>query len=253
MDTFEKLSACVIIPARYRSSRFPGKPLVRLLDKPMIEWVAGRAAKAVGIDHVYVATDDPKIAKVVEVAGYKAIMTSPNTLTGTDRVAEAAEKLTYDIFINVQGDEPLVNPSDILNIIKQKRISRDAVINGFTQILEPESPDNENIPKTVFNGDGHLIYMSRSKVPGKKSDSKLSITYCKQVCIYAYSIDELRKFNRYGRKSELEEVEDIEILRFLELGITVRMVACTAGSAAVDVPGDVEKVEEILRKQRPNT
>ena len=113
-------STCVVIPARFSSSRFPGKPLVSLLGKPMVLWVVDLAIKAVGHDHVYVAEDD-EISTVVSEAGYQVLMTSSKALTGTDRVAEASEQLDYDIYINVQGDEPLVNPLDIRKCINLKQ------------------------------------------------------------------------------------------------------------------------------------
>ena len=119
MNTFAT-SACVIIPARYASTRFPGKPLVRLLGKPMILWVAELSAKAVGQEHVFIATDDIQIAKVVKESGYSVLMTSSKAKTGTDRIAEAAAQIDYDIYVNVQGDEPLVSPCDITACIKLK-------------------------------------------------------------------------------------------------------------------------------------
>ena len=114
------MKACVIIPARYSSTRFPGKPLVSILGKPMILWVAEISARAVGIENVYVATESKMIFDLVESCGYSSIMTSINALTGTDRVAEASKNLNYDVFINVQGDEPLLDYNDIINCINLK-------------------------------------------------------------------------------------------------------------------------------------
>lgn len=241
-------SACVVIPARYKSSRFPGKPLVILNGKPMILWVADRAALAVGIDDVYIATDDERIANVVSQAGYKFIMTESALLTGTDRVARASEKLNYHIIINLQGDEPMVDPEDIKNCIKTKLSNLDKVINGFTIISDEEKIESVNIPKVLFNEQGDLVYISRNVIPGFKDSSFRPDKYFKQVCIYAYTKEELSKFYSFGRKSVIENFEDIEILRFFEIGIKVRMVSCSNGSLAVDTPEDVILVENALRE-----
>jgi 3-deoxy-manno-octulosonate cytidylyltransferase (CMP-KDO synthetase) len=240
------MRSVVIIPARYESSRFPGKPLVKLLGKPMIIWVAELSALAVGQDNVYVATDDERISKIVTNAGFNIVMTSKRCLTGTDRVAEAASKIKSDIYVNVQGDEPTINPKDISNIIKAKKLHFDEVINGYCAISKDENPFNTNIPKVIFNEDNQMIYMSRQAIPGTKDTKKRSINYFKQVCIYAFTLDELNQYVGYGRKSYLEKYEDIEIIRFLEWGKKIRMVKTEPGSLAVDTLEDVKIVEDRL-------
>ena len=130
----KNIRSCVVIPARYKSTRFPGKPLVKLLGKPMIIWVAELSAKAVGKSNVYIATDDKRIKAEVNKYNFKVVMTSSKALTGTDRVAEASYKIKADIYVNVQGDEPLVNPNDILKIINTKIKNINSVINGFCWI-----------------------------------------------------------------------------------------------------------------------
>lgn len=125
------MRACVVIPARYASTRFPGKPLVPLLGKPMVLWVAELGAIAVGREHLYVATEDERIAAVVRAAGFAALITSPEAATGTDRLAEAAQLIDYDVYVNVQGDEPLVQPDDIRRCIALKSQRPDLIINGF--------------------------------------------------------------------------------------------------------------------------
>ncbi|MEO1943091.1 MAG: 3-deoxy-manno-octulosonate cytidylyltransferase [Candidatus Thioglobus sp.] len=242
------MKSVVIIPARYKSSRFPGKPLVNLLGKPMILWVSELSAQAVGKENVYIATDDERISKAVTTAGFNAIMTSNQCLTGTDRLAEAANKIPADIYINVQGDEPLVNPKDILNIIKAKKTHYNEIINGFCPIARDEDPNNVNIPKVIFTENNSLVYMSRQAIPGFKDNSQAPSQYYKQVCIYAFTADELKSYADYGRKSALEASEDIEIIRFLEWGKKIRMVETNPGSLAVDVREDVAKVEQGLRE-----
>lgn len=242
------MRSVVVIPARYSSSRYPGKPLVPLLNKPMILWVAELSTKAVGGMNVYVATESKEIADVVRAAGYQAVMTSEDALTGTDRLAEAAENIDADIFVNVQGDEPLVDPHDILKVRDAKAATRSDIINGFSWISQDEDPTSVNVPKVITNEQDQLIYMSRSLIPGHKDPKKAPGRYKKQVCIYAFSRDELSAFKAFGRKSALESSEDIEILRFLELSKSVKMIETKPGSLAVDVPDDVEKVERALRK-----
>lgn len=242
------MRSVVMIPARYGSSRYPGKPLVPLLGKPMILWVTELAARAVGVENVYVATEDRRIADVVEGAGFQAVMTTDDALTGTDRLAQAAEQVEAAIYINVQGDETLVDPADILKVRDAKRANMSEVINGFSWISDSEDPHSVNIPKVITNERDELVYMSRVALPGFKDAKHAPQRYKKQVCIYAFTGEELSAFRGFGRKSELEYSEDIEILRFLEMGKTVRMVETRPGSLAVDVPEDVAKVEAALRQ-----
>ncbi|MBR9867927.1 MAG: 3-deoxy-manno-octulosonate cytidylyltransferase [Oceanospirillales bacterium] len=242
------MKTIIVIPARYKSSRFPGKPLVKLADKPMIQWVAELSAKTVGIENVFIATDDKHIESSVHRMGYQVVMTSENCLTGTDRLAEVAKKVEADIYINVQGDEPLVDPEDILKIIDAKKANPNDVINGYAVIGANENPENINIPKVIFTEDKRMVYMSRNALPGFKNDINKPTEYYKQVCIYAFSRQELLDYGAFGRKSKLEYSEDIEIIRYMEWGQTVRMVETRPGSLAVDIPDDVAKVEVALKE-----
>jgi 3-deoxy-manno-octulosonate cytidylyltransferase (CMP-KDO synthetase) len=246
------MRAVIIIPARYKSSRFPGKPLTKILDKPMLLWVAELCSKALSKDLVYIATDDLRIKEVVETAGFNVVMTSEKALTGTDRVADAANQIDADIFINVQGDEPLLNPNDIVKIIDEKKKYPDEVINGCCKIEENEDPENLNIPKVVFSEKNKMIYMSRHPIPGTKSKEIKPKCYYKQVCIYAFSKSELMDFVNFGRKGTIEFYEDIEILRFLDIGKEIRIVETENSSLAVDIPSDVEKVEQALLEKGQN-
>jgi 3-deoxy-manno-octulosonate cytidylyltransferase (CMP-KDO synthetase) len=239
----------IVIPARYRSSRFPGKPLVKLLGKPMIIWVAELSSRAVGKENVYIATDDSKIQKTVIQMGYNVVMTSKNCLTGTDRLAEVAKKIEADIYINVQGDEPLVDPTDIQKIIDLKKQYPNDVINGYTKMEKDEDPQSLSKPKIIFTEDKRMVYISRQPLPGFKDPKYSSKVYYKQVCIYAFNREELLTFGNFGGKSKLEESEDIEIIRFLEWGKTIRLVETKPKSLAVDVPEDVENVEDILKNK----
>lgn len=242
------MKTLIVIPARYKSSRFPGKPLAKILGKTMIEWVADIGVKTVGLQNVYIATENNKIHNFVRSVGYNSILTSKNCLTGTDRVAEVAKKIKADIYINVQGDEPLINPIDIKKIIKSKIKFPNEVINGYTKLKKDENPNNINIPKVIFNKDKYLIYISRMTIPGFKQEKYKPRNYYKQVCIYAFNRKELLSFSRIGTKSKIEKSEDIEILRFLEMKKKIRLVETHSSSLAVDEPKDIKKVEAVLKK-----
>ena len=235
-----------VIPARYKSTRFPGKPLTKLLGKPMIIWVAEIASEALGRDNVYIATDDNRIALLVEQNGYNSVMTSEEHQTGTDRLAEVASLINADYYINIQGDEPTLNPDDINKVVEFKKQFPNFIINAYTELTNMEDPSNINIPKVIINESNDLIYMSRLPVPGYKDIKNKPQKYYKQVCIYAFSKEELISFNKFGRKSSLEKSEDIEILRFFDIKIPIKMIYVKSGSYAVDCIEDIVVVEKRL-------
>jgi 3-deoxy-manno-octulosonate cytidylyltransferase (CMP-KDO synthetase) len=178
-------------------------------------------------------------------------MTSPAALTGTDRLAEAAQMIDYEIYVNVQGDEPLVEPADIIRCIELKSRNPEVIVNGFAWIGPDEDPTSVNLPKVIATEAGAMIYMSRSPLPGFKEPRNAPARYMKQVCIYGFTRAELAAFAAFGRKSAIEACEDIEILRFLELGRRIHVYECAPGSLAVDVPEDVARVEAALRRVHP--
>ncbi len=241
----------IIIPARYGSSRYRGKPLVKILGRELVLRVADICKKTVGIENTFIATDSKKIASKVYQNNYRYVMTSKNCLTGTDRVAEAAKKIRAKIFINVQGDEPLINPKDIKKIIKAKEKYPNYVICGYDKIHRLQDPKSLNLPKVVVNSKNELIYISRSLIPGSKKIIE-NKNYFKQVCIYAFNISELKKFYNLKKKSEVESFEDIEILRFFDLGIKIKMIKLNSNSVAVDEMSDVKKAEKIIKQRKKN-
>ena len=245
------MRACVVIPARFASSRFPGKPLIDLVGKPMIQWVAEAAAVAVGRENVFVATEDRRVYDAVLAFGGRALMTSSTCLTGTDRLAEAADQLDYDIIVNVQGDEPLVDPGDIATCIERKKSHPGIIQNGYAPLAEGEDPHNVNIPKVIMTETGRMVYMSRAALPASKTKDTAPDVFYKQVCIYGFSKDELSAFAGFGRKGNLEKHEDIEILRFLELDREIHMFRTQPGSLAVDVPDDIDAV--VIKLKRRNS
>ena len=158
----------IIIPARYGSSRYRGKPLVKILGREMVLRVADICKKVVGKENLYIATDSKKISKTTNKAGYKFIMTSNKCLTGTDRVAEASKKIKSKIYVNVQGDEPTINPVDIKKVINAKIKNPNHVICGYDKVHKFEDPSSNFLPKVVVNSKNELIYISRALVPGSK-------------------------------------------------------------------------------------
>ena len=237
----------IIIPARYGSKRYKGKPLVKILGREMILRVADICSKISGKKDLYIATDNKKISSVVNNAGYKSIMTSKKCLTGTDRVAEVSKKISSDIYINVQGDEPMIKLNDIKKIIEAKKKDPGKIICGYSRLSSNENPNSLNIPKVVINTNDELVYISRSPVPVSKS-KKIKIKYFKQVCIYGFSKKDLKLFNS-REKTPIEKIEDIEILRFLEKGKKIKMVKLKQNSYAVDTKQDIKKIENYLKKK----
>lgn len=244
LESMMEPKVAVVIPARYKSSRFPGKPLAKIKGKEMIIWVAEIAEKAIGKDNVYIATENKEIVDTVKHYGYKVILTSDTCQTGTDRVAEAALEIDADIIINIQGDEPMLDPSDILKVIKAKKQHPDYVINCMAYLNKYEQITDRKIPKVVTSLKDELLYISRNPIPGTKAGNGQAPK--KQVCIYGFNREHLIGFASKGEKTPLEFEEDIEIIRFLEMGHKVKMVMLDTKSYAVDYPEDINTVEKLL-------
>ncbi len=236
----------IIIPARYQSSRLPGKPLVTLSGVPMIVRTYRQCLKAVPAESVFVATDDEQIKSVCQQYGLNVLMTSSDCLTGTDRVAEAAKLVEADTYINVQGDEPVFNPEDIRHLIDEAGKNPEFVINGYCRINDEEQFRSPSTPKVVLRPDGRLLYMSRAPIPTNKAHG-FGMAY-RQVCAYAFPKAALLAFTAQQQKTPLEQIEDIEILRFLELGWEVKMLLMSDRSVAVDNPEDVAKAEAAIQR-----
>lgn len=236
-----------IIPARYKSSRFPGKPLAKILGKPLVIHVAEKVEAALGKDNFVVATEDQRIVNEVEKWGYITVLTTDLPKTGTDRLWEVAQQIEAEYYINIQGDEPMINPIDIMQVYNARIIEPKYITNGYCIIPETEDPHSVNIPKVIVNEKEELIYMSRLALPGIKGRNEKPL-YNKQVCIYVFTFGELKGFGERKEKSYLESFEDIEILRFLEMGYKIKMVKTSGSSLAVDVPEDIIAVERALQK-----
>ena len=235
----------VVIPARYKSTRFPGKPLALINGREMILRVADNAAAAVGKEKVYVATDSDLIEQRVKEEGYNVVRTSSNCLTGTDRVAEASREIEESIIVNLQRDEPLINPQDIISVIETKKENLNSIINSMTRLREDERPDDRATIKVVTTIDGFLLYGSRNPIPGTKKGTSSKIK--KQGGIYAFTKEQLALYSTSETKTPLEAEEDIEVLRFLELGIPVKMVEVSTTTEAADYPNDIELEQQISK------
>lgn len=234
----------VVIPARYDSSRFPGKPLLSLCGKEMVLRTYDQCIKAVSEKNVCVATDNSEIYMLCEKNRIATYMTSKNCMTGTDRVAEVAAKRSENLIINVQGDEPIFSPNDLRTLIDLALTNKFEVMTGYCEIEAHEQFISANIPKVVMRPDGRLLYISRSPIPGSKT---MNFEYgFRQVCAYAFSKNALKEYSNQQKKTNLERVEDIEILRFLELGYEVQMVKMSNQSISVDCPEDARKVERFI-------
>ena len=214
----------IVIPARYQSTRFPGKPLVKILGKEMILHVLENASKVVSKDKLLVATESQKINSFIEDHGFSSKLTSNIHPTGTDRVWEAIRQESLDSIVTIQGDEPMFHAEDLETIIQAKYDFPNHVVNGMAELMVGEDPDDVNIPKLICNEKDELIYMSRRAIPGIKQVGKVDVIFKKQVCLYGFENDHLKQFADFGRKSILETYEDIEILRFFELGIPIQMI-----------------------------
>lgn len=237
----------IIIPARYSSSRLPGKPLKLINNKPLIYVTWKNITKTVDKNIVYIATDSEKIKNICNDYGMKTLMTSHLCKTGSDRVSEASNIFKGKLIINLQGDEPFLKKKTVKSFINFALKNKNYVTNCFTKIKKKSEFLSVNIPKVLVNKKNFLLYMSRSPVPGSKNFS-FNKSY-KQVCIYAFPSVILKKyFGVYKNKSSLEGTEDIEILRFIENGIDVKMFEVEDNLLSVDTNDDLKKANRISKR-----
>lgn len=238
-----------VIPARYKSSRFPGKPLADICGKPMIWWVYHQCKKVKELAEIYVATDDHRIFNVCDQLGIPAIMTSENHLTGTDRLGEVAQKIPADLIVNIQGDEPMLEPETIAKAITPFYENKSLqVTNLMTKIKDPIEIVNFTVPKVITNRDGIGIYLTRATAPYPKGS--VEYNYYKQVCVYGFKPEALHFFCEYGKKfgkAKIEAIEDIEILRFIENGYAVQYIEVDSDTVAVDTQNDLQKVRQLIQ------
>ncbi|HVB87146.1 MAG TPA: 3-deoxy-manno-octulosonate cytidylyltransferase [Candidatus Dormibacteraeota bacterium] len=244
----EKLpEVLAVIPARYASSRFPGKPLASIAGRPMIQHVVERVQGARRVSRVVVATDDSKIQSAVEAFGGEALLTRSDHTSGTDRVAEVAVHISADIYVNVQGDEPLVDPGTI-DALVAAMFDEDAVqiATPCSLIAKPQDIMDPNIVKVVRDFDGNALYFSRAPIPWVRDrDESIAAHHWKHLGLYAFRRSALLDFPTLP-PGELERLEQLEQLRWLENDYRIRVVETEYDAVSVDVPADVGRVEKLL-------
>ena len=234
-----------VIPARYDSSRFPGKPLVEIMGKPMIQRVVEQVNKCSLIDEVIVATDDKRIAEIVLNTGGKVVITRKDHCSGTDRIGEVLEKLNreghhYDIVVNIQGDEPFIDPKQIEEVLSLFNIPEVQIATLAKKIISDEEINNPNVVKVVFGNSAQALYFSRSSIPFLRNKTDHT-TYFKHIGMYAYKTDVLSQLVKLV-PTPLEIAESLEQLRWLENGFRVQIHVTEFESVAIDTPDDLQKL-----------
>jgi 3-deoxy-manno-octulosonate cytidylyltransferase (CMP-KDO synthetase) len=243
-------SVTVIIPARWASTRFPGKPLALLHGKPVVQHVWERAQRAKRVGRLIIATDDMRIAEAAFGFGAEITLTSPKHPTGTDRLAEVAAKLrATPIILNVQGDEPDIAPSTIDRLAAALQDDpRLGMVTAANPLTDPAEVRNPNVVKVVLDREGRAIYFSRSVIPHDR-DGRGGITYLRHQGIYGYRRKVLLDFVSW-KPTPLEQAEKLEQLRALEHGVAIGVIVVRRGSVGVDAPEDLAKAERALRGKK---
>lgn len=244
-----KPEVVIVIPARYGSTRLPGKPLILLSGKTMIQRVYERAKLAERATRVIVATDDERIVKAVEEFGGEARMTRADHRTGTERVAEVAAREKGDVFVNVQGDEPLLDPAAVdtaVDALLEEPAA--AIATVATPIKTPADIMDPNVVKTVLDFENNGLYFSRAPIPWvRDSASKIQVRHLKHLGLYVFQREALLEYPTLPQ-GELERIEQLEQLRWLENGWKIRVAEVEHDAVSVDVPEDVARVEKLLAK-----
>lgn len=234
-----------IIPARFESSRFPGKPLALIHGKPMIRRVYEAAQNANSLERIIVATDDGRIAEACRSFGASVVMTSPDHRSGTERAAEAAAAFDSPIVVNIQGDEPLLDGRDIDKLVQALQDEKTSMASLMIRVRDTQSIHDENRVKVVTDRDGYALYFSRAAIPFRAGDG-----FFQHIGIYAFQRGVLEAFARLD-PSPLEISENLEQLRALENGFRIRMIETQTPSRGVDVPRDIAEIERILDAGEP--
>jgi 3-deoxy-manno-octulosonate cytidylyltransferase (CMP-KDO synthetase) len=235
--------AAGIIPVRYQSTRFPGKPLALILGKPLIQWVYEGAQEAKLLDRIIIATDDKRIFQAANKIGAEAVMTSADHSSGTERVAEAATRVDASIIVNIQGDEPLVKGAMLDALVKVLLDSSIPMATLMARVDDMALLQERDIVKVVADKEGNALYFSRSPLPYQAPDY-----FFQHIGIYSYRRDFLLNFHLLP-PSRLEKIERLEQLRVLENGLRIKMVEISRPTLSVDTPQDIIKVEKFLKSR----
>ena len=239
-----------VIPSRWGSTRFPGKSLAMISGKPMIQWVVERVKQAKRLDALIVATDDGRIAdcvRALEIPGVQVAMTRADHPSGTDRIAEAVEGLDVDAVINVQGDEPLIDPALIDELAEEIASGEWDMVTAATPIEDAGQITDPSVVKALFNRHGQALYFSRATIPHIREGAAPPGTYWRHIGIYAYRRDYLLRLVREP-VCALEDLEKLEQLRALDMGCRMKVVKTQDFGIGVDTPEDVAKAEALLGK-----
>ena len=241
------MSIVAVIPSRYASTRLPGKPLVDICGKTMVQRVYERVREVSLFDEVLAATDDERIVKAVESFGGTAVMTSPDCASGSDRLIEVAKAHPADIYVNIQGDEPLVEPSSIEKLARAMLEDADLQMATLCYPISEKQAQNPNLVKVVRAHNGNALYFSRSPVPFPR-EGGIAPSYFGHLGMYAYRHDFLMGFGNLPY-SPLENTEKLEQLRVLQAGVAIRVLEVKAAGPGVDTPEDLEEVRRIVMQQ----
>jgi 3-deoxy-manno-octulosonate cytidylyltransferase (CMP-KDO synthetase) len=258
-----KQIAVAVIPARYSSTRLPGKPLLEIAGKPLILWVAERALAARSVARAIVATDDKRIFDTVTSAGFEAMMTRGDHASGTDRVAEVARTLDVGIIINVQGDEPLIEPETIDRAVRQLEMNAEVLMATTSEPIEEIAEVlNPVVVKVVIDDDGYATSFSRNPTPwpnqavtrhgsieaALRNEPALLSSFRKHTGLYVYRRDFLLEFAGWPQ-TESERAESLEQLRALERGVRIKVVEAASPSIGVDTIEDLERVRALIERE----
>jgi len=242
------MRCCIVIPARMGSTRFPGKPLCDLLGKPMVQWVVEAAGRAQIAERIVVATPDPEIVEACLSFGAEAMLTSPSHPTGTDRIAEVSRSIEADVYVNVQGDEPLIHPASIAACAEPLLSDSSMLMGSVYSDCPPSEIEEPSAVKVVTDLQGFALYFSRFPVPYPRHMRSKPVK--KHVGIYAYTREVVQAFSIWPQ-SPLEMAESLEQLRFMENGVRIKMSPGAGSELAVDTPEQAELVRTILAAREP--
>jgi 3-deoxy-manno-octulosonate cytidylyltransferase (CMP-KDO synthetase) len=235
--------AAAVIPARFQSTRFPGKPLALIQGKPMLRWVYESVKQARSIERILIATDDSRIRDAAAGFGAEVVMTSAGHKCGTDRVAEVAEGLPHQIIVNVQGDEPLIAGGEIDRLVEVLEDQSILMASLMAKVRDVGLIDDPHLVKVAVDADGYALYFSRSPLPYQADDF-----FYLHSGVYGFQRDFLLRFARMP-ESRLERLEKLEQLRALESGGRIKMIETAHPALRVDTPADIIRVEEFLKKR----
>ena len=239
----------IVIPARMSGTRLPGKPLKLINGMPMIWHVWSKCKEIHDPELIYIATEDLEIEKYCAEMNINCVNTGL-AKTAVDRIKLFADEIIADSYINVQGDEPIFDPHDLKKLIRYGLKNPSVIVSGYCEINEERMYNDLNVPKVVLDKENYLMYASRAPIPSNKKAKFISAN--RQICAYSFPKETLKIFSTFKKKTYLESIEDIEYLRFLEVGIKIKCIKMSGKSLAVDNSYDLNVVSQIIKKNEKN-